>query len=128
MQNMVRRFDQPDMTMETVNGNGRCQRLEFGNFALGSVIMQPGFRWSNDIKTLAGAEQWVTADLCEMAHVGAVLEGTYHFALADGRSFDVGAGEVYDIPAGLPHDEWVVGDDPCRVIDVYPATISATPR
>jgi hypothetical protein len=52
---------------------------------------------------LPGAEQWGKGDLCELAHIRVVLDGRYHCELADGRSFDVNAGEMYDVPAGLPH-------------------------
>jgi hypothetical protein len=117
---MVRTFDAPDMEMRTLNGNGHCRRLDVAEVGVGYAVMQPGFRWSNDIKTLPGAEQWVTGDLCELAHIGVVLDGTLHYELADGRSFDVHAGEMYDVPAGHPHDEWVVGDEVCRALDIWP--------
>jgi uncharacterized protein YjlB len=33
----------------------------------------------------------------------------------DGSTLDVGRGDVYVIPAG--HDAWVVGDEPCTLLD-----------
>jgi hypothetical protein len=120
MTDMVRTFDAPDVEMKTANGNGHLRILNVADVGVGYVVVEPGFRWSKDIKTLPGAEQWMTGDLCGLAHIGVVLEGTYHYELADGRSFDVHAGEMYDVPAGLPHDEWVVGDEVCRAVDIWP--------
>lgn len=121
MDKMVRSFEQPDMQVTTARGNANCRRLQFAQVGVGFAVMHPGFRWSADVKTLPGADQWVKGDLCELVHIGIVLDGTYHFELADGRSFDVRAGEMYHVPEGTPHDEWVVGDEVCRAVDIWPA-------
>jgi hypothetical protein len=83
--------------------------------------LQPGFRWSADVKTLPGAEQWVSGELCELRHLGLVIAGRYRYEMADGTTIDVGPGETYDIPGGKPHDECVVGDARCVVIDIWPS-------
>jgi hypothetical protein len=120
VQEMVRTFDEPDMQMEALGASALCRRLDFGSVAIGHAVMQPAFRWSKHVKTLPEAAQFVTGELCELRHIGVVLEGTYRFELADGTAIDVHAGEAYDIPEGTPHDEWVVGDGICRAIDVWP--------
>jgi len=33
----------------------------------------------------------------------------------DGQEMEVGAGDIFEIPPG--HDAWIVGDQPCVVID-----------
>ena len=40
-----------------------------------------------------------------------VLAGTATAALEDGRVIDLRAGEVFYVPP-VPHDSWVVGDEP----------------
>jgi hypothetical protein len=35
--------------------------------------------------------------------------------MGDGSTLDLEPGEVFEIPPG--HDAWVVGDDPCRLLD-----------
>jgi len=44
-------------------------------------------------------------------HVGMVLAGTATAALDDGRVIELRAGEVFYVPP-VPHDSWVVGDQP----------------
>jgi hypothetical protein len=117
----VRTFDQPDMRVVTASGNADCRRIDLGEVAVGHAVLQPGFRWSADVKTLPGAAQWVTGELCELRHLGLVIEGRYRYEMADGTTIDVGAGETYDIPGSNPHDECVVGDSPCVVVDVWPS-------
>jgi len=110
----VKRFDDPEMRGELPTGRGVADNLWFSDVRLVRAIMQPGMCWSEDIQPLMGG-----GTRCTMAHVGIVIEGTYHYEMDDGTSFDVGPWEVYDIPAGRPHDEWVVGDVRCVAIDVH---------
>jgi hypothetical protein len=43
------------------------------------------------------------------------LVGRLHVRLGDGSTLDLEPGQVYETPPG--HDAWVVGDDPCRLLD-----------
>ena len=110
---VAKSFGAPESVNELPSGKARGEVVSVEGGIIVRVIMQPGFRWSNDIKPLAGGEA------CTMRHLGTVLEGTYHFEFADGTEFDVGPGGVYDVPAGRPHDEWVVGHTLCRAIDIH---------
>jgi mannose-6-phosphate isomerase-like protein (cupin superfamily) len=97
-----RNLDQPDesrtpdkteVNVVTVGGN------EVGRFTF-----QPGWRWSECVKPVAGTAS------CEMTHLGYVVSGQLHVAHDDGTAVDVGPGDAYVIEAG--HDAWVVGDEP----------------
>lgn len=90
----------PNTTMETVR---------FGDRSVMRVTYHPGWRWSNDLKPVVGT------DRCEVNHFLYVLSGRIHVAMADGPEMDIGPGDVATIPAG--HDGWVVGDEPCVVVD-----------
>ena len=90
----------PNTTMETVR---------FGDRTVTRITYQPGWRWTNDIKPTAGS------DLCHVNHFVYVLSGRTHVVMADGREMDIVPGDVATIPAG--HDAWVVGDEPCVLID-----------
>lgn len=95
---------------ELVTDGGTVQKIvEIGDFTVGLVSQEPGWRWSRDIRPLVGTE-W-----CEARHVGVCLEGTVCFELRDGTRFEVGPNDVYDIPPG--HDAWVVGDQRTVSID-----------
>jgi uncharacterized cupin superfamily protein len=43
------------------------------------------------------------------------VSGRLHVESDDGTAIDLAAGDVFDIPPG--HDAWVVGDEPCRMLD-----------
>jgi hypothetical protein len=64
---------------------------------------------SNDVRPL------MSTDSCPVLHVGYVLSGGLHVRMHDGSTLDLEPGEVFEIPPG--HDAWVVGDDPCRLLD-----------
>jgi class 3 adenylate cyclase len=68
-----------------------------GRFALG-----PGWRWSKDVKPIAGTAS------CQHRHVGYVIGGHLHVVMDDGTEQDIVQGDAYEIPPG--HDAWVVGD------------------
>ena len=106
-------FNNPDETNELPSGRARADALTVSGGRLVRATTQPGFRWATDVQPLMGG------DACTMAHFGLVLEGRYHFEFEDGTSVDVDAGGVFQIPAGRPHDEWVVGEAQCQTIDFY---------
>jgi hypothetical protein len=76
--------------------------------------LQPGWRWSDHVKPLAGTE------LCEAPHFQYHVAGTLHVVMADGAEFDARPGDVTALPQG--HDAWVVGDEPVVVVDWYGAS------
>jgi uncharacterized cupin superfamily protein len=61
------------------------------------------------VKPIAGTE------LCQSSHFAYHVSGRLHVVMADGKEFEVGAGEVALIPAG--HDAWVVGNEAVVGID-----------
>ena len=75
--------------------------------------MEPGWRWSVDVKPVVGTE------LCQAAHKLYVLAGRLHVVPSDGPEFEVGPGESAVILPG--HDAWVVGDEACEIIDLSPS-------
>lgn len=109
----MKTFDDPDETNELPSGRARAEAVTLPAGRFVRATTQPGFRWSTDVQPLVGG------DACTMAHVGLLLEGHYHFEFEDGTRLDLGPGSVFQIAAGRPHDEWVVGDAQCRTIDFY---------
>jgi ketosteroid isomerase-like protein len=73
---------------------------------------EPGWRWSSDVKPIAGT------DSCQTRHLGYVISGRMHITADDGTESEVAAGDAFDLPPG--HDAFVVGDEPCVMIDVAP--------
>ena len=94
--------------------NGRVDLLHIGNSEIGRLTLQPGWRWSTDVRPIAGT------DLCEAPHFQYHVSGTLHVVMADGTEFDAVAGDVTALPQG--HDAWVVGDEPAVVVDWWGAS------
>jgi class 3 adenylate cyclase len=104
---LKKNFDQPDSRVEF---GGVVQELvEIGDYTVGRTIQPPGWRWSTHIQPLVGGE-W-----CMARHIGVVISGREATLFPDGSVLEAGPGDVYDIPPG--HDGWVIGDEPCVVID-----------
>jgi class 3 adenylate cyclase len=90
-------------------GHGRLEIMTLDDLDFGRAVFEPGWRWSQDVKPIAGTA-W-----CLYHHVGVVQSGTLHVEMEDGLSLEIGPDSVYEIPPG--HDAWVVGDDPWITID-----------
>jgi quercetin dioxygenase-like cupin family protein len=97
-----------------VFGHGRLELLHVGDSEIGRLVLQPGWRWSEHVKPIAGTE------LCEAPHFQYHVAGTLRVRTADGAEFDATPGQVTSLPAG--HDAWVVGDDEVVVVDWWGAT------
>jgi hypothetical protein len=78
--------------------------VDLGSVKAAKVTLQPGWRWSDCIKPVAGTET------CQVHHVGTLVSGRIHVEHEDGSSVDIGAGDAYVIEPG--HDAWVVGPEP----------------
>ena len=100
---IFRRFDTPDEVRRMTKGRFEIVRL--GGIAIGRATYEPGWRWSEHVGPGVGATR------CNVAHVGLVLSGTATAAFDDGRVVELRAGELFHIPP-IPHDSWVVGDEP----------------
>jgi hypothetical protein len=97
-------IDDPDEVKQMPSGNGRANVVSIGGLTFLRGTLDPGWRWSNDLKPVMGGTS------CQLPHTGVMLEGTFHIEMDDGTSVDLQPGDVYNIPAG--HDAWVVGDTP----------------
>jgi quercetin dioxygenase-like cupin family protein len=100
---ILKRFEQPDEVR--VFRKGRFEIVRLGGVIVGRATYEPGWKWSVDV----GAELGSTR--CQVEHVGLVLSGVATAAFEDGSVVHLRAGELFHIPP-IPHDSWVVGDEP----------------
>ena len=107
-----KQFTSPDETRSFEKG--QVDLLNIGDGVVGQLTLQPGWRWSQHVKPVAGTE-W-----CEAPHFQYHVAGTLHVVMADGTEFDALPGEVTALPSG--HDAWVVGDEPGVVVDFFGAS------
>ena len=105
-------FDSPDETREFPNG--RAEILQVGDSEIGRLVLEPGWRWSNDVKPIAGTES------CQAPHFQYHVSGRLAIRMDDGSEFVAGPGDITSLPSG--HDAWVVGEDPVVVVDWYGAS------
>jgi hypothetical protein len=103
-----KRFDSPD-EVRPMADKGRVDILNIGDGVVGRATFEPGWRWSEHVKPIAGT------DSCEAPHFQYHVSGRLHIVMADGTEFDADPGQVTALPCG--HDAWVVGDEPVVVVD-----------
>ena len=88
---------------------GQMEVVNIGGGVVGRATFQPGWRWSEHVKPIAGT------DLCQAHHFLYQVSGRMHVVMADGREMESGPGDVAIIPPG--HDAWIVGNEAVVVID-----------
>jgi Cupin domain len=111
----ARSLDAPDV--QHAMGHGVLGVVDLPGATIARAVFQKGWRWSTDLAPLVGTPS------CQVAHTGYVVSGRFHVRMDDGREYDVGPGDAHVVGPG--HDAWVVGEEPCVIIDVA-ATGGAT--
>jgi hypothetical protein len=102
-----RSFDKADEVRQLPNG--RAEVLKVGDAEIGRLVFEPGWRWSEDVKPLAGTGS------CTAPHFQYHVAGRLAIRMDDGTQFVATPGDVTSLPSG--HDAWVVGDEPVVVVD-----------
>jgi hypothetical protein len=97
----TRGFDAPDETRTPEKT--RIDVVRIGATSVARFHLQPGWRWSECIKPVAGTES------CQARHVGVVQSGRLGVRHDDGSEVELSPGEAYVIEPG--HDAWVVGEE-----------------
>jgi mannose-6-phosphate isomerase-like protein (cupin superfamily) len=108
-------FSTPDEVRRPENTTVEVVKLAGGE--VGRYTFQPGWRWSDNIKPVAGT------DSCQTNHVGYVISGTLEVHSDDGGVGHLRPGSVYRIPPG--HDAWVVGNEPFVAVEFQGAATYA---
>ena len=102
-------FSQPDERRD-FKSHGHLDLVSFDDgLAIGQGTFEPGWKWSNDVKPLAGTES------CEAPHTGYCISGSMIIRMNDGEEMLIKAGDAFQIPPG--HDAWVEGSEPCVMLD-----------
>jgi mannose-6-phosphate isomerase-like protein (cupin superfamily) len=104
----IKNIGSPDETRKFA-AHGWADVLTLPGMTLMRATFQPGWRWSADVKPLAGT------DSCQVHHNGYVLSGRLHIVMDDGTEYDLGPGDAFVCPPG--HDAYVVGDEDCVSLD-----------
>lgn len=97
----------PDETREFPKG--KLEVLKVGDLTFGRATFQPGWKWSECVKPIAGTKS------CMVHHNGYVVSGRMHIKMDDGSELDIGPGDVFVCPPG--HDAWTLGNEACVAYD-----------
>lgn len=110
MPGLVRKnFDAPDKTRPFEGDTGQLQVVNSEGGVVGRATFLPGWRWSEHVKPLAKTES------CEAAHACYFVSGRMAVVMDDGDTMEYGPGDFALMAPG--HDAWIVGDEPCVIID-----------
>jgi mannose-6-phosphate isomerase-like protein (cupin superfamily) len=89
--------------------HGEMKTATVGEFKVARAVLEPGWKWSEDIKPIVGT------DSCQFQHYGVLLSGRMKVLADDGSEMEIGPGDAYIIPPG--QDAWVVGDEPASGLE-----------
>ena len=105
-------FSKPDEVRTF--GPGKAEILKVGGMDIGRLVLQPGWRWSKDVKPVAKTKS------CEAPHFQYHVSGKMGIKMDDGTELVAGPGDVTSLPSG--HDAWVIGSEPVVVVDWFGAS------
>ena len=100
---VLKLFDAPDETR--LFERGRLDLVRLGPLTIGRARYEPGWKWSQHVGPVVGTPR------CVVEHVGMVVSGVATVEFEDGRIIELTPGNLFYVPP-VPHDSWVVGDEP----------------
>ncbi len=104
----IKSLSSPDETRPFAD-KGHADVVSLGAGPVLKSIHEPGWRWSEHVKPIAGT------DSCQATHLAYVISGHLHVEMDDGTEGELAPGDICSIAPG--HDAWTVGDEPCVVVD-----------
>lgn len=99
---------------------GRLDIVNVGGTTMGRGRFEPGWKWSQDVKPIAGTAS------CQAEHLGNVISGQMTVVMDDGSTMRLRAGEAFTIPPG--HDAWTEGNEACVLVDFVGFADYAKPK
>ena len=110
MAKMVKKsLDDPEEVRPFADNMGKLELVDLAAGGVGRAVFEPGWQWSKHIKPIA------KTDSCQSAHRAYYVSGRMKVVMDDGEEAEFGPGDYAVIPPG--HDAWIIGDEPCVVID-----------
>jgi hypothetical protein len=92
-------FGEPDEVREFPNG--QAEIVSIGDGEVGRMVFKPGWRWSNDVKPIAGT------DSCEAPHFQYHVSGQLAIRMDDGTEMIAKPGDITSLPSGHDPGSWV---------------------
>jgi hypothetical protein len=115
----VKRGNVPDESRPFAHhGHAELHMLASGGGVMRGVF-EPGWKWSEDVAPIAQTKS------CQAPHLGYVISGRMVIRMEDGTEEELSPGDFFRISPG--HDAWVVGSEPCVLVDFAGYTEYAKP-
>lgn len=99
----------PDQTT-TPFENGKIENVTVAGVTLMRETLQPGWKWSENVKPVAKTES------CQKRHLKYMISGRQKIVMNDGTEVELVPGDFAVIEPG--HDAWVVGDEPNVLLEM----------
>ena len=113
-------LNSPDDVRSFEKGKIETVTLGDSGVTIGRSTFEPGWSWDKCVKPV------VKTDSCEAPHTAYIVSGRIKVVMDDGSEAEGGPGYAAIIPPG--HNAWVVGDEPCVMIDFTGAKDYAKPN
>ena len=140
----IRRFDDPDET-RAFEGKGHAALVTVNGRTVGLAVFEPGWRWSTNVKPIAGTEFSIRADLVllAMGFLGPVQDGMIEAlgveldkrgnVLADTKTYRTSLTKVFacgDMRRGQSLVVWAIreGRQAARAVDEFLMGSTTLPR
>src|SRR5919204_2371252 len=88
---------------------GKVELANLDDVVIGRATFEPGWSWEKCVKPLVGTNS------CQAPHTSYIISGRIKVRMDDGSEIEGGPGDTAVIPPG--HNAWVVGNEPCIMID-----------
>lgn len=88
---------------------GHAEMHALGDLTVMRGVFEPGWKWSEHVKPIAGTAS------CEARHLGYCVSGRMRIRMDDGSEEEIGPGDFMRVGPG--HDAWVIGNEPCVLVD-----------
>ena len=92
----IKSLESPEKTRPFAADKGEAGVVSFSTGPALKGVFEPGWRWSEHVKPIAGI------DSCQTVHLGYVLSGRMKVVMDDGTEGEVGPGDVSSIAPACP--------------------------
>ena len=113
-------LNSPDDVRSFEKGKIETVTLGDSGVTIGRSTFEPGWSWDKCVKPV------VKTDSCDAPHTAYIVSGRIKVVMDDGSEAEGGPGDAALIPRG--QHAWVIGDEPCVMIDFTGAKDYAKPN